>query len=96
MDIQILSPTSALFSGNVDSVLVPGKDGTFHMLNNHAPIVSVLGKGDIQLYTHNSTVDKELLTKNFEPLPQDSKIYGLKIKGGVIELNQNKLIILVD
>jgi F-type H+-transporting ATPase subunit epsilon len=96
MNIQILSPLSSVFTGNVDSVLVPGKDGAFHMLNDHAPIVSVLGEGEIELYTHNSSVDTESLQKHFTSSSKDSKIFTLKVKGGVIELNKNQLIILID
>ncbi len=96
MDIQILSPVNTVFSGRVDSVLVPGKDGVFHMLNNHAPIVSVLGEGEIQLYTHNNTIEEDSLGKHLIQNTLDPKIYQIKIKGGVVELNKNKLIILIE
>jgi F-type H+-transporting ATPase subunit epsilon len=96
MDIQIISPVHSVFSGSVDSVLVPGKDGAFHMLNSHAPIVSVLGEGEIQIYTHNSTIDSDLLSKDFVVNAQDDKIFGIKIKGGIVELNKNQLIVLID
>jgi F-type H+-transporting ATPase subunit epsilon len=96
MNIQILSPVQSVFSGKVDSVQVPGKNGSFHMLKNHAPIVSILGEGEITLYTHKTFVENEDLQKYFQSNEQDSKIFGLKIKGGIIELNKNKLIILID
>jgi F-type H+-transporting ATPase subunit epsilon len=48
MKLEIVSPEAVLFSGEVTSVSVPGIDGEFQMLNNHAPIVSILTKGDVK------------------------------------------------
>jgi F-type H+-transporting ATPase subunit epsilon len=47
-DLEIVTPSGAVFDGKVDSVTVPGIDGTFQMLNNHAPIVSALGIGALK------------------------------------------------
>ena len=44
MYLEIVSPEANSFSGEVDSVKVPGSAGDFQMLNNHAPIVSTLKK----------------------------------------------------
>ena len=50
MYLEIVSPEKTLFNGDVDSVLVPGADGDFQMLNNHAPIVSTLITGTIKIF----------------------------------------------
>ena len=50
MYLEIISPEFTLFSGEVTSVAVPGVDGEFEMLNNHASIVSTLKKGTIKIY----------------------------------------------
>ena len=42
MQLEIVSPESTLLTADVDSVIVPGTDGSFQMLDNHAPIVSTL------------------------------------------------------
>ena len=42
MFLEIVSPEAILFSSEVDSIFVPGINGEFQMLNNHAPVVSVL------------------------------------------------------
>ena len=49
MYLEIVSPEKTLFNGDVESVLVPGSDGSFQMLNNHAPIVSTLTKGTVKI-----------------------------------------------
>jgi F-type H+-transporting ATPase subunit epsilon len=47
MYLEIVSPEKTLFNGDVQSVLVPGSDGSFQMLDNHAPIVSTLIVGTV-------------------------------------------------
>jgi len=50
MKLQILTPDKVLFSGdNVSLVQLPGMDGSFEIMNDHAPLISVLKKGDIKV-----------------------------------------------
>jgi len=49
MNLVILSPDKEIFSGEVKSVTVPGSDGEFQMLNNHAAIVSSLREGEVRI-----------------------------------------------
>ncbi len=49
MNLVILSPDQQIFAGPVKSVKVPGANGSFEMLENHAPIVSALSKGAVQV-----------------------------------------------
>lgn len=53
MNLTILSPEREIFSGAVQSVKVPGADGSFEMLENHAPIVSSLTKGEVRIIKAN-------------------------------------------
>ena len=48
MFLEILSAEEKIFSGEVDSVILPGTDGQFQILNNHAPIISSLTNGEIK------------------------------------------------
>ena len=50
MYLEIITPEAILFSGEVTSVAVPGVSGEFEMLNNHAPIVSLLKEGYVKIY----------------------------------------------
>ena len=49
MKLEILTPEKKLFDNEIQSVQVPGKSGSFEMLNNHMPIVSSLNKGIIKI-----------------------------------------------
>ena len=47
LKLKIVSPERIEFDGEVSSVLVPGTQGQFEILNNHAPIISTLQKGTV-------------------------------------------------
>ncbi len=48
MFIEIVTPDEKIFEGEVESATFPGIDGSFQILNHHAPLVTTLGKGDIK------------------------------------------------
>ena len=78
MQLEIITPDKKLFSGPVESVQLPGTQGSFGILNNHAPIISSLQKGTIKVVT-----DKKA-TEQFQ------------INGGIIEMKENKVVILAE
>ncbi len=92
MYLEIVTPEATLFSGDVESVAVPGINGDFQMLNNHAPIVSLLGKGNIAVYGEMK-IEKEFASKF---TVGDKKQTLLAINSGTIEMKDNKVIILAD
>ncbi len=48
MRIDIITPEKTLFSSeNAQSVICPGIEGSFQLLENHAPIISALKKGEL-------------------------------------------------
>jgi F-type H+-transporting ATPase subunit epsilon len=59
-------------------VQLPGKDGLFGILDNHAPIVATLKKGRIKVEA------------------TDGDIQLFEIGGGVVEMNNNKVIVLAE
>ena len=42
MFIEIVSPEKTIYTGNITSAYLPGSEGFFQILDNHAPIVSTL------------------------------------------------------
>ncbi|PLX15469.1 MAG: ATP synthase F1 subunit epsilon [Marinilabiliales bacterium] len=49
MYLEIITPDKKVFSGNINSVRVPGSMGSFAVLEHHAPIISTLEKGNIRV-----------------------------------------------
>ncbi len=78
MDIQIITPDKTLFTGHTKLVQFPGLDGSFEVMNNHAPMISALRKGKIRLKHDN---DQEAL---------------FEIKGGIVEILNNKMLVLAE
>ena len=48
LQLKIVSPERIEFTGEVDSVKVPGTSGNFEILSGHAPIISTLTKGVVE------------------------------------------------
>jgi F-type H+-transporting ATPase subunit epsilon len=79
MYLEIVSPEKTLFNGDVDSVLVPGTDGSFQMLDNHAPIVSTLISGTVKILGQIS--DSVELAEDFSKVSSKEthlNMFGLK------------------
>ena len=93
MYLEIVTPEAILFSSEVDSISVPGVDGEFQMLNNHAPVVSILKDGEVKIETLNFKVDEKWESKFTKT--NDGKV-SFSINSGTLELNDNKAIILAD
>lgn len=92
MFLEIVTPESSIFQGDVESVIVPGITGEFQMLDNHAPIVSLLQEGKVRISGDFSI--EEAFQDKFIKGENDCSV--LQIKSGTIELKDNKIIILVD
>ena len=96
MHLEVVSPEAVLFSSEVDSIAVPGTDGEFQMLNDHAPIVSTLKEGTVKIHTHQQNLELENFSEKIVPQAGDDKILTIAIQSGTIEFKDNKAIILVD
>ena len=78
MYLEIITPDKKVFEGDVKSVQVPGAKGKFQMLDNHAPIISILVNGQVKI--KNTKGEEEIIS----------------VKGGVVEMMNNKVIILAE
>ncbi|WKZ74789.1 MAG: ATP synthase F1 subunit epsilon [Vicingaceae bacterium] len=79
MFLEIISPDTKIYSGEINSAVFPGVNGSFGILNNHAPIISTLKNGKIKVV--ESANNKELL---------------FDVNGGVVEIMNNKIIVLAE
>jgi len=78
MQLEIVTPDEKIFEGEAKHVQLPGKEGLFGILNNHAPMVSTLVKGRVKVEA------------------TDGDIQYFEIGGGVMEMNNNKVIVLAE
>ncbi len=57
MKLEILTPEKLYFSGEVEIVTLPGLSGLFSILDDHAPMISSLGKGILSFRTKSGETD---------------------------------------
>jgi F-type H+-transporting ATPase subunit epsilon len=92
MILEIVTPEATLLHTNVEIVTVPGINGEFQMLNNHAPIVSLLVEGNVKFKGAQVIIEEEFESRFI----QEKDEYSLPIKSGTIEMKENKVIVLAD
>ncbi|MEP6551282.1 MAG: F0F1 ATP synthase subunit epsilon [Gemmatimonadales bacterium] len=49
LKVSVISPESVLFEGETDSVVAPAYDGEVGILTGHAPLMALLGDGELRL-----------------------------------------------
>ncbi len=77
MHLEILTPEKKVFEGDVTLATFPGADGFFQIMDNHAPLISLLKEGLVE-YRSKETSNTVTIT------------------GGVVEVLNNKIILLAD
>lgn len=77
MHVEILSPDEQLYEGEAVHVQFPGQDGSFGILDNHAPMIAGLKEGVVKLKNNDGEQEFE-------------------IKGGVVEVLKNKVMVLAE
>jgi F-type H+-transporting ATPase subunit epsilon len=96
MNIAILTPEREIFKGAVKSVKVPGTLGQFQVLNNHAPIVSSLEAGKVELITAPGEYQYyEEESGNVLTGSDVGRKITFTITGGFIEVLKNEIALLV-
>lgn len=96
MRLEIITPEHEIFKGEADAVQLPGFDGSFQVLNGHAPIISGLTAGKVKI---DLPVPFDFGEKSNDLIEKDSsnaRVIRVHIKGGVAEMFNNKLIILAE
>lgn len=77
LDCTILTPEKLIYQGEAGFAVVQAFDGQMGFLFDHAPLISMLGLGEVRLRNPRTT---------------DYFV----IEGGVVEIKNNKLIILAE
>lgn len=60
MKLEIISPEKIYFKGEIEWITLPGALGPFQILNNHAPIISSLTRGEIVFSADGHIKDLEI------------------------------------
>lgn len=65
MNVEIITPEETIYSGIVEMVRVPGTQNPFQMLKNHAPIISTLEKGKVEIRKTDGEIVKFDVKKGY-------------------------------
>ncbi len=80
MNLEILTPEHKVYSGKVYGIQLPGTDGSFEVLEKHAPMIASLRKGKM----------KVIKDKNYA----NTETY--EITGGFVEVLNNNVSVLIE
>jgi F-type H+-transporting ATPase subunit epsilon len=61
MHLEILTPDKKVFEGEVSIATFPGSDGSFQVMDNHAPLISLLKEGLVE-YKSKEASSKLMIT----------------------------------
>jgi F-type H+-transporting ATPase subunit epsilon len=91
--LEVRTPDKEIFSGEIEQVILPGKDGSFGILKNHAPLIASLQKGKVSIDA--LSVTSISLPDNGELDIEEQKHFDFTIEGGVVEVLNNRVTVLV-
>src|SRR5437588_12615401 len=80
VQFELVSPERLIVSAEVEMVVVPGAEGNFGVLPGHAPLISTIRPGTVDIYQQNRTTIAE-------------RIF---VVGGIAEVTPERCTVLAD
>ena len=71
MQLDILTPEKKIYSGTVYGVQLPGTEGSFEILDRHAPLIAALGEGRMKVLVDKQTTEAYAITGGFVEMLQN-------------------------
>ncbi|MBU2019652.1 MAG: F0F1 ATP synthase subunit epsilon [Bacteroidetes bacterium] len=96
MHVEIITPESKIYAGEATAVQLPGLDGLFQVLNNHAPVISALKSGIVKVDLPKPFDWNDETNKHIREDKTNKNSILIDVKGGVAEMVNNKLIVLAE
>jgi F-type H+-transporting ATPase subunit epsilon len=96
MILEVITPDQILFKGNVTHVVLPGLDGSFGVLSNHAPMISALVEGEMKVDQIVEENKGEDYSGKYNEENKNDDSFTFTIKGGVMEVKDDKIMVLAE
>jgi F-type H+-transporting ATPase subunit epsilon len=80
MQLEILTPEHKVYSGKVYGIQLPGTNGSFEILEKHAPMIASLRKGKMKVIKDKNHANNETY----------------EITGGFVEVLNNNVSVLIE
>jgi F-type H+-transporting ATPase subunit epsilon len=71
LQIDLITPEEIVQSTRADMVVIPGKEGEFAVLAQHAPMIASLKPGIVRIYTGQEISERVLITGGFVEITQE-------------------------
>jgi len=55
LHVSVITPEGSVFEGSAESVVIPAWDGEIGILQGHAPLMALLGEGQLRVRRHRET-----------------------------------------
>ncbi len=81
MHLEILTPEKKVFEGEVTIVTFPGADGSFQVMDHHAPLISLLKAGSVEYKGREGTKNIEITGGVVEVLKNKVILLATKVIG---------------
>lgn len=88
---ELVSPERLLLSEDVDQVLVPGSEGDFTMLANHAPVLAILRPGLLDVTLQDGKEQRYYVRGGFAEAGPDGLTVLARLAINIDELDRAKL-----
>ncbi|MFC1601464.1 FoF1 ATP synthase subunit delta/epsilon [Candidatus Sumerlaeota bacterium] len=83
--LQIVTQEKIAFDGMVDSMVLPGADGYFGVLAHHAPLLALLGEGELTVGTGGRTLNGRLSGGFLEVQHNRATILADRVEGDFLD-----------
>lgn len=93
--LEVRTPDKEIFNGEIEQVILPGKDGSFGILKDHAPLIASLQKGKVSIDALNVSTISLTGNAETEKYDDDQKHFDFSIEGGVVEVLNNHVTVLL-
>ncbi len=71
VEFELVAPERLLYSASVDMVVVPGTEGDFGVLPGHAPLISLLRPGVIDVHDEGELSERIFVAGGFAEVTQE-------------------------
>ncbi|PWB83374.1 MAG: F0F1 ATP synthase subunit epsilon [Methylocystaceae bacterium] len=88
---ELVSPEKLLFSGEVEAVVAPGAEGQFTVLKDHAPVMTVLKPGVVEIDETGAKKERLFVRGGFADVGQDGFTILAEFAVPVAELDAAKI-----
>lgn len=95
LTFELVSPERILLSGDYDMVVVPGVEGDFAVLPSHAPLISTLRPGVIEVYTGDRVETEIFVDGGFAQVVADRLVILAERAFPASELDENRMLDLI-